>query len=258
MTTNPTRLLINLDRCPNRLANSLNVFRSQNISFERITAVDAQSIDAKIIQKIKSTYNPYLPKELTPGEIACFLSHMKCWEIIVKRGIRGAFVFEDDIALSKTGAPLLATDNWIPENVDVCQLGTWSPTPHTIKFRKILRINNQFVITRINTRSAVLGSQGYWISLRAAKKALKLATKNLCGPVDNFLFDPKFDIPHSLSVWTLSPAIVFPERAFCSTLESERSQKEDTPVSFKNKIKIFWRKKTGKLFTKTLVRQIAK
>lgn len=257
MPSNPTRFIINLDRCPDRFRNVQNHFEEQDITFERISAVDARNINPKVIDRFRETYSPYIPRELSSGEIACFLSHVKCWELIVCRQIKGAFIFEDDINLSSTGIPFIRKDSWIPDNVDICQLGASINKPHKVSFRKILHLSNGFSLTRNNTRTAVLSTVGYWISLHGAQIALKLASQSLYGPVDHFLFDPKFDLPHTTQVWTLSPAIVFEEGSFKSTINRNQAQLNNATLPIKNQFKIWWRRKTGKLFIKTLTREIA-
>ncbi len=255
---NATRLIINLDRSHERLIHIQRQFEVHNLSFERVPAVDALNIAPQTLDNIRKSYSPFITKELSTAEIACFMSHMKCWQLVIDRKIKGAFIFEDDIALSKEGIPLLISENWIPENVDICQLGTCFQTPKKVSFRKIRQISERFVITQNNTRTPVLGTQGYWISSRGAKIALKAASKGIPGPVDHFLFDPKFDIPHTLNVWTLSPAIAFEEKTLNSTIATERNKTNKCPVSIKNLIKIWWRKKTGKMLIKTLTRELAK
>jgi len=45
-------------------------------------------------------HKPTYPFALKAGEIGCFASHRKCWQIIVNRGWDFALVVEDDVAVS--------------------------------------------------------------------------------------------------------------------------------------------------------------
>lgn len=170
---NATRLIINLDRSHERLIHIQRQFEVHNLSFERVPAVDALNIAPQTLDNIRKSYSPFITKELSTAEIACFMSHMKCWQLVIDRKIKGAFIFEDDIALSKEGIPLLISENWIPENVDICQLGTCFQTPKKVSFRKIRQISERFVITQNNTRTPVLGTQGTGFLLVAQKLLLK-------------------------------------------------------------------------------------
>ncbi len=71
---------------------------------------DAQVVDAvngrdpHQIAEVKTfagdLHEPQYPFALTPGEIGCFQSHRKCWELIAKSDSPYALVVEDDVAIS--------------------------------------------------------------------------------------------------------------------------------------------------------------
>jgi glycosyl transferase, family 25 len=73
-------LLINLDRCPQRLAWMASVLAERGLTFERVRAVDWQALSAQEIDEHRIERHRLGP--LPPGDIACFLSHRKCWETI--------------------------------------------------------------------------------------------------------------------------------------------------------------------------------
>jgi len=46
------------------------------------------------------------PKQLTPGEIGCYASHLGCWQAIAAAGAPMALVIEDDVCLDADLAEL--------------------------------------------------------------------------------------------------------------------------------------------------------
>ena len=57
------------------------------LSVERVSAVDAQAMaPEEIASHVPSVDDPskvVYPRELKPGEVACFLSHRKCWQRLI-------------------------------------------------------------------------------------------------------------------------------------------------------------------------------
>lgn len=64
-----------------------------------VNAVDGQKlsqaeIDAAYVRKL---HKPYFPFKISKGEIACFMSHRKAWQMIVDGGLDAGLVIEDDV-----------------------------------------------------------------------------------------------------------------------------------------------------------------
>ncbi|WP_348625593.1 glycosyltransferase family 25 protein [Mesorhizobium sp. L2C084A000] len=76
------RLVINLDRSPDRLARVTAEFARIGVPFERVQAIDAR--DRPDLDQLPQNvgYRNRLP--LTDGEIACLLSHRACWAAIAQ------------------------------------------------------------------------------------------------------------------------------------------------------------------------------
>lgn len=96
--------VINLDRQPERL----NQFYKQSGSeiFERVPAVDRKVLELigdKEFFFDTSTFSQFVPRGVTMGEIACTLSHIRCWtKIVVDKNIQDnefVLIAEDDIIL---------------------------------------------------------------------------------------------------------------------------------------------------------------
>lgn len=111
--------LINLDRSHERLANATSQLSFSGCEFERISAVDGKTLSDSDINKYfdKKKASKRYHYNLTIGEIGCYLSHIKCWEKIVKDDLDFAVILEDDLVLNSNfkevieAIPSLGT-NW--------------------------------------------------------------------------------------------------------------------------------------------------
>lgn|SRR5690554_300199 len=89
-----TTYLINLDRASDRLELMEKEFAKCKMPYERVPAVDAKKIkeDEYII---KNKYD----RDLLPGEIGCYLSHIKTFEKFLNSNSDFALIIEDDAML---------------------------------------------------------------------------------------------------------------------------------------------------------------
>ena len=83
--------LINLDRATERLEMMENEFIRIQLPFVRISAVDAKNLDKESFQ-VKNRYD----RDLLPGEIGCFLSHVKTLKTFLDSDKEFAVIIEDD------------------------------------------------------------------------------------------------------------------------------------------------------------------
>lgn len=166
-------LVINLDRSSDRLAHVTAEFSRAGVPFERIQAVD--SAMACTVE--------FAP--LTAAEIACFLSHRKCWQIVAGGSEPYAAIFEDDIVFGEKASGLLLNEDWIPGDADVIKLETFL-SPVKIA-RNHTPVRGGYSLARlIGTH---VGSAGYIVSKNAAARLLS-GTTRLKGAVDIALFSP--------------------------------------------------------------------
>ena len=129
------RYVINLDRSPKRLKQFKEAFESLSLPFERVRAIDARlltedfggnnavdgaqitqvidttTIDSKkeeaCFQQLGIVYNDekarkYLGRSLNPGEVACFLSHIKALRQFLKTSSYLALIVEDDVIVTSS------------------------------------------------------------------------------------------------------------------------------------------------------------
>ena len=208
------RLLINLDSSVERYHSISTKLNALNIPFERIPAVDGRKLDEDHIKEITYPYNHFesrvrYTRELTKGEVGCFLSHKKCWETLLASDEQWALIMEDDILISHFATKYMLSTDWVPEGVQICQFSCLK------SFQKGLIKPEKLVIDDFLTLvpplyPSPLGTQCYMISRECAKAALSLSHK-LQAPVDDFLFSPWFDLANKFTIWRTSPTLVVPD-----------------------------------------------
>jgi glycosyl transferase family 25 len=94
-------LLINLDERQDKLASVKSQLDSIGVDFERISAVRGADLTEEEIEKSYSSElnkKRYL-KEMSVGEVGCYLSHRKAWQTIVTEELDFAVLIEDDARL---------------------------------------------------------------------------------------------------------------------------------------------------------------
>lgn len=90
--------LINLDRSADRLARCAPILDGLGLSWERVPGIEGKRLSAARLGALNPHPAPHGEwfRPLTPGEIGCFLSHLRCWQLIEERGLDCALVLEDD------------------------------------------------------------------------------------------------------------------------------------------------------------------
>jgi glycosyl transferase, family 25 len=96
-------VLINLRRSRDRLAYQQEQLARLGIHYERLEAVEAESIPEAEFQKRSQQWQ----RPLSRGEVACFLSHRLAWRRVVAEQVP-MLILEDDAVLSDNLATVLA------------------------------------------------------------------------------------------------------------------------------------------------------
>lgn len=167
-------LVINLDRSTDRLAHITSEFAKIGVAFERVSAVDASA----------GSPIPASP-HLTKGEIACSLSHRKCWQIIADGADQYGAVFEDDAVFSGDARSFLSDYSWVPVDADIVKLETLFEKTRIGSHQ--IEIGNGYAVARLFGSHS--GTAGYIISKSAARKLLHSTRRRITGTADHFLFD---------------------------------------------------------------------
>lgn len=220
-------VVINLDRHKDRLDWFMENASRVGLSVSRLTAFDAAAASNE--QTIANFRNGDSP--LSNGEVACFLSHRKAWQMLIDSDADYMAIFEDDAHLSEDLAQLLIVD-LIPRNVHLLRIEepcgkasiTRSPLHH-ISGRRIHRI-----LTR------AYGTAGYIISRTCAADLLE-RTKTGKQPVDVFLFDDRSEVFKTYTIYQIVPAACVQdmnlhrgkagEVTFASEIEKGRNEVKD-------------------------------
>lgn len=227
-------MMINLDESKDRWLRVAGRLNELGLVFKRISAVNGRMLMDKEIEALTYPLDHFETKvrftrNLTRGEIGCFLSHRKCWEALVESGEKYAIVMEDDIRISSLAALYMKNDEWLPSECDICQLSSLGEKiKGRVKEKKFEIANGVEIVQPVSP--APLGTQCYIISAFAAKVALRMSQRLPC-PVDNFLFSPWFVFSKIFPTWRLSPVLVVPDVQFDSVIGG-RSRRSVQKASF--------------------------
>lgn len=211
--------LINLQRCPERLAKMKKSLTSLNITFERVEAVDSQNLSQSDYQICKAPNREY-PYKLWDGELACFLSHKRCWSKLVNSSYDWALIFEDHCVFSPNSEKYFNSTDWIPEGCEIIQF-TYSDNPVFYSEKINLADGNTLLKAKY---SSPIGTSAYYISKRAAKLALEYSNEIL-SPIDNYLFGHWSVFSTKISYWRLCGAVLKRDPALNTTIK-DRKQKQ--------------------------------
>jgi len=208
--------LINLDRSTDRLARSDMELQRLNIDYKRISAVEGSKLGEQALNQSKALdYSGYY-KILSPAEIGCYLSHIKCWQLMVDQNIEQAVILEDDFALK-------------PEFKEICSSladipGHWECLKLTEHPEKRLAIKQQaFKQWQVVIYDKAPSRTGaYAITLSGAKKMLA-HSKLIARPVD---IDIQYGWEHGMRVCGIKPYPVSVEVAGTSTIDAKGNRKK--------------------------------
>lgn len=153
------------------------------------------------------------PTYLRKNELACTMSHERCWQTMLDMGAEHALVFEDDVKMSARLPAFLAEINSIDaELIRIDALGS------TIRVYPVHQTLSCGIDLR-RFRSTTIGAAGYIISRSAAEKFLG-HPEFRARAFDLVLYDP-FESPGSLVSRVLT------EPALCQQVGSYHEETAD-------------------------------
>lgn len=203
--------VINLDRAPDRLAQSGARLEADGLAFQRVAAIDGQHLD----ESARSGPRPFFAKQpTTAGEIACFLSHHKVWSLIAEGSDPAAIVLEDDFELTANAPRLIQRLPNLPCTWDMLKLYCDRP-------RRMVEVTVFPEGCRIGTPDVIPPTTIAYAITRDAARALSRAPPKTGWPVDLYL---KRWWEHGLSIKVLEPGIARPAdgHALTSAIAQER------------------------------------
>jgi glycosyl transferase family 25 len=193
--------LINLDRCSDRLGMMNDRFSQLGLGCERVQAVDGKTLDDADIAAVRVTVPGWIP--LSAAEVACFLSHRKCWELIVARQDAYGCIFEDDVLLSPRLSVFLSDARWIPDDADIVKIETLEERVWIDAAAAAYPVAG-FELHRL--RSMHSGAAGYILSRDVAARLLAL-TRRFSVAADFAIFHPAYGIANRMTIYQLRPAL---------------------------------------------------
>ena len=193
-------LVINLDRSPERLTHIGSQFSILGLNFDRVAAVDGRELDDAVL-----TMQPASKqwKRMNKAEIACFMSHRKCWAIIAEGSDAYGAVIEDDVFFSPGAAHALSSAAWIPAEVGLLKIETFRQKVFLSRARVLADAGRSIH----GLRGCHVGTGGYVISQGYAKRLLELSQDAFPCPVDHFMFDDEVPRPDDCRIHQLYPAV---------------------------------------------------
>lgn len=228
--------VISLKSATARREHISNEFGKKNVNFEFFDAITPNEIEAtakELDLNIRDT-------ELTPGEIACLLSHVFLWKKAIDERLDYIAIFEDDIYLGDNADKFLNSDQWIPEGIDIIKLEAFSKYVN-ISYRSFGNSFDGRKLYRLN--GAHLGCAGYILSYDICEKLMQLSKlyKKIIA-VDHIVFEDYIKICMN-NIYQLNPAICIQsdilnntnKKIFISSLESDRRKRFDIKINFERK-----------------------
>jgi len=180
--------LINLDGSADRLAAATEQLQAHGIAFERIAAVDGRKLPPEQLQNAyqQGKAIAYMGRDLSPGEVGCYLSHIQAVRAFVASAADVGVVLEDDFRLHGNYLPMVelaierlrqhGAENWQAINISNAKLKIASPLCALPPGESRLYHAHYF---------PMLATAVVW-SRAGAEAFLKVAEPIFC-PYDNFL-----------------------------------------------------------------------
>ncbi|WP_421857146.1 glycosyltransferase family 25 protein [Oricola sp.] len=192
------RMVINLDRAPERLEWTEKVFGDMQLDFRRVPAVEGKYLTGEEIARWSRRTRK--GETLSGVEVGCFLSHRECWKTAVESGEEWVAIFEDDMHFAPDAADFIRAPSWIPDGISLVKLETYL-VPVRLEARATPV--GSYSVSRILSRH--WGSGGYVVSRAAAAKLLE-DSQIFSEVLDNFLFN-SHHLPDALICHQLVPAV---------------------------------------------------
>ncbi|MDM1780764.1 glycosyltransferase family 25 protein [Acinetobacter sp. 10FS3-1] len=203
-------IVISLKSATARREHIVQEFGKQNIEFEFFDALTpdlARPLAEKMQLNIQNEF-------LSPGELACFMSHVSIWQKMVDEQIPYMAIFEDDVYLGEAAAELLNNSAWISPKWDIIKTEAFANQVFLGKTKSEIAHGMRHIVQLTGKN---LGTAGYILSLKGAQKYLQYVGQIQLIPLDQVMFN-EFIRHQFHSVYQMTPAlciqemILFPEK----------------------------------------------
>ncbi len=212
------RYIVNLDRSRDRWERMQALFRKLELDVVRLPAVDGRKMDSETLKNLrpKLSERHFWLKEMTPGEIGCYLSHLKAWKALLDTEEEWALVMEDDLFVRDNVKEFICDESWIPEGVDLIQMTAGKYPGEELREKTVKETVGKNARLLKVLQWDNMGTVAYLINRKGAKTMVALSEKIL-GPVDDLLFLYASPARKTMDAWGLSPAVFY----FDEDLESD-------------------------------------
>lgn len=219
--------IINMKPCESRWYEVQKRLKDLNISAERFEATIGKNLGEQEFlnwycpKKNKNSYH----RNLTLGEIGCYISHMRVWEHIVTHSIPICVILEDDIIIKSHLTNTIESAEKL-KNWDLIKLSDSRDLP----FINTQSLESEFVLG--NYFKIPNGAQGYILSLEGAKKLLH--RKPFFRPVD---VDMQFHSEVGLNIVGIKPYPIATDSQFESEIAKTNSGRHSNKSTFIRNLK---------------------
>uniref|UniRef100_A5WE45 Glycosyl transferase, family 25 n=1 Tax=Psychrobacter sp. (strain PRwf-1) TaxID=349106 RepID=A5WE45_PSYWF len=176
------KIVISLSSATDRRQHIESEFAKHQVDYEFFDALtpDVATPYAKKLGLDVSSAN------LTPGEVACMMSHVALWEKIINEDLEYATIFEDDIYLGEDSSALLNRTDWIKPDWHIIKIEAFAKKTYLAnKTHEVLA--NKRHVTQLKGKN--LGTAGYILSKQGAKIYLDYLKRHALLPLDRVMFD---------------------------------------------------------------------
>lgn len=170
---------INLASRPDRREFMERQFQQLSIAAERIEAVRIDEVDDSLIAFHRTARSLW---HLAAGDLACGLSHQRCWARLLASDAPAALVLEDDVVMSSSISDLLDPTLAGRVGADLMKLETFCTAVKLGSARHHVGSTDLRELC-----SSQMGGAAYILTREAARESLASPLRNQMG-VDRFLF----------------------------------------------------------------------
>jgi glycosyl transferase family 25 len=217
--------LINLERSTDRLAACASQLDSYGLPFDRIEAVNGDTLDVSKINELYNFGDSSYHKHMTRGELGCYLSHARAWQAIVDEQLDYAVILEDDILLQDHIQQGLEAITYIQQPWDVIKLAE-APAKRNAVHQIPAGDFSLITYNKVPSRTCA-----QVVSLSGARKLLATSI-NINRPID---IELQYWWESELSVFGLKPYVVKANHDEISEIDRNLNRKK-AKQSFLKKI----------------------
>lgn len=197
---------------------------------------DAVTPDISMIEIQKLNLSEEIVGELSTGELACALSHIKLWHLAVEKNLEYIAIFEDDIHLGEDFGMLMVDTKWL-KNIDVLKLEKFRAKVELSFLSRSLKSSDRKIYKMLGKH---LGCGGYILSLDGARYLISYINKlPKLDVIDAIVFNQR-KYAKNIAVHQLYPAVVIQDSILNSDnikLTSDLQQYRDEKKEFETRKK---------------------